>query len=333
MKRGLIVGKFYPPHSGHHHLINTGLKNCDELTVLVCDRPEHMISGALRAKWLRKEHPNATVRVIHDVLDDVDSSAWAKLALDEMDNKLDIVFTSEAYGKPWAKAIGCEHMLVDIDRKAFPCSGTAVRNNPYSYWEYLSGPVKAFFAMRICIVGAESTGKTTLAKALAKHYKTKWVPEYGRIYTEKNVPNIWNYTWTSKDFELIAKRQARLEDSTAATANKILICDTDVFATSIWHKRYMGSRSPLVEAIAAKRPPMTLYILTDPDTPFDQDGFRDGETIRQWMHQEFVAGLTMWGKDYVFVKGSASDRLLLAIKAIDQLMQQNAGISGKELIL
>ena len=332
MKRGLIVGKFYPPHAGHHYLIETGEANCDELTVLVCDRPEHLIKGELRAEWLRQAHPNVNVRVVRDELDDNDSPAWATYALKEMNGKIDVVFTSESYGKPWAEAIGCEHFQVDIDRTTFPCSGTAVRKDPYKVWDYLSEPVKAYFAFRVCVVGAESTGKTTLSKALAKHYDTQWVPEYGRIYTEENVKDVWNYTWKSSDFVKIAITQAKLEDEAAAKANRLLVCDTDVFATSIWHRRYMGFRSPEVETLAASRPPINLYILTDPKTPFDQDGFRDGHDIRDWMHQTFIDSLTMWGKDYLFVSGTPKQRLTQSTKVIDRLMQQMAGISGRELL-
>jgi HTH-type transcriptional repressor of NAD biosynthesis genes len=333
MKKGLIVGKFYPPHAGHHHLIRSGKEHCDELTVLVCDRPEHLIPGKLRAQWLRKEHPNVNIRVINDQLDDLDSNEWAKLALKEMNGSIDIVFTSESYGEPWSKAIGCDHKLIDIDRTTFPCSGTAVRNNPYEKWDYLSSSVKEYFAFRVCVIGAESTGKTTLSKALAKHYRTNWVPEYGRTYTEKIIKNIWNYTWSSADFTKIAKLQARQEDVKASQSNKLVIFDTDVFATSIWHKRYLRTRSPLVESMAAKRPPIGLYILTDPKTPFNQDGYRDGENIREWMHQEFVDALTYWGKNYIFVSGSPENRLEVAIRNINRQMRLNAGISGKDLTL
>lgn len=333
MKRGLIVGKFYPPHAGHHYLIRSGQAACDDLTVLVCHRPEHAIPGELRAQWLRQAHPGVIVRVIHDKIDDRDSPAWARLALQEMDGKIDVVITSEDYGKPWSEAIGCDHVQVDIDRRAYPCSGTAVRKNPYTVWQYLSDPVKAYFAFRVCLVGAESTGKTTLTQALAAHYDTTWVPEYGRTYSENVVKDVWNYTWASQDFTKIAKEQARIEDEAATTANKILVCDTDVFATSIWHKRYMGVRSPQVEKIASKRPRVSLYVLTDPETPFQQDGYRDGQDIRDWMHREFVDSLTMWGKDYIVVRGTPADRLETAVRAIDTLMKQTAGISGKELQL
>ena len=94
----------------------------------------------------------------------------------------------------------------------------------------------------------------------------------------------------------------------------------------------MGFRSPEVETLAASRPPINLYILTDPKTPFDQDGFRDGHDIRDWMHQTFIDSLTMWGKDYLFVSGTPKQRLTQSTKVIDRLMQQMAGISGRELL-
>ncbi len=331
MKRGLIVGKFLPPHAGHHFLIDTGAAHCDELTVLVCDRPEYTIPAKLRAQWLRAAHPNVIVRVIRDKTDDNDSECWAKEALRHMDGRIDVVFTSEAYGDPWAKAIGCEHYLVDIDRKAYPISGTQVRQDPFAAWPYLQPEVRAYFALRVCIVGAESTGKTTLSKDLAKHYQTNWVPEYGRQYTEESVKDVWTHVWTDTDFNKIATMQNKIEDAAAAQANKVLICDTDVFATSIWYKRYVGVRSSKIEAMAAARRPMGLYIVSDPLTPFDQDGIRDGEHIRGWMHTEFLRALELWGKDYICVTGTRQQRIAQATKAIDALIATGTGISGKEL--
>jgi NadR type nicotinamide-nucleotide adenylyltransferase len=332
MKRGLIVGKFYPPHAGHHYLIDTGKANCDELTVLVCDRAEYHIPAKLRAQWLRAAHPGVIVRVIADEIDDSDSVAWAKNALKLMDGKIDVVFTSESYGDPWAKAIGYEHHLVDIDRRLYPCSGTMVRKDPFANWRYLNDDVRAYFALRICLVGAESTGKTTLSKDLAKHYSTAWVPEYGRQYTTEFVKDVWDYTWTDDDFMKIAKIQNEMEDAAAGKANKVLICDTDIFATSIWYRRYFGTRSPTIEQMATDRLPMALYIVPDPTTPFDQDGYRDGEDIRAWMHQEFIKTLQLWGKDYLLVTGTRQERLAQAVKVIDRLIAKGTGLSGKEII-
>ena len=59
-------------------------------------------------------------------------------------------------------------------------------------------------------------------------------------------------------------------------ANRVLICDTDAFATAIWHERYLGVPSAAVLAVAAGRT-YDLYVLTDVDTPFVPDDIRDGE--------------------------------------------------------
>ena len=141
---------------------------------------------------------------------------------------------------------------------------------------------------RVAIVGAESTGKTTLAQELAAHFHTVWVPEYGREYTEVNVGReaFFHYQWHDEEFLQIAQKQVELEDKLAEKANRVLICDTDALATCIWQERYLGSCSPEVANIAAHRH-YDLYLLAHFDVPFLQDGLRDGEHLRQWMTQRF----------------------------------------------
>lgn len=171
---------------------------------------------------------------------------------------------------------------------------------------------------RICIVGAESTGKTTLAMDLARHYETCWVPEYGRIYTEGRIYTKGKESWESGEFTFIAQEQNRFEDALANVANKILVCDTDAFATGIWHERYMDCISDEVYQLYKDRK-YDLYILTDPATPFAQDEIRDGEKIRDWMHNRFENELKKQGKRYIVVKGSEEERQKQAVQEIDRL--------------
>src|SRR5580765_5896195 len=63
-KRGLIVGKFYPPHRGHNHLIDTARLHVDHLSVIVCRKPNEDPPGDLRAAWLRQIHPDVNVILI-----------------------------------------------------------------------------------------------------------------------------------------------------------------------------------------------------------------------------------------------------------------------------
>jgi len=171
--------------------------------------------------------------------------------------------------------------------------------------------------IRVVIVGAESTGKTTLAIALAEHYQTTWVPEFGRFYTEARRPR--GELWQSDEFTFIADAHVRMEDAMVRIANRVLICDTDAFATAIWHERYLGTASADVLAIAAGRT-YDLYVLTDVDTPFVPDDIRDGESIRLWMHNRFQEELSRMGTPVLLVSGPHERRLALAIERIDALL-------------
>lgn len=318
-EKGLVIGKFYPPHRGHKFLIDTARSQCKELTVIICWKKEQEISGILRAQWLQRMHPDVYIKAVEDIhLADDDSEGWAKFTVAVLGYIPDAVFTSEAYGDPYASFMGAVHVLVDRDRTHMPISATMVRSDPMKYAEFLEPPVRAYFARRVCVLGAESTGTTTLAQALAEHYKTVWVPEYGRVYSEGKKFGGTEAKWRSEEFGTIARAQEALEDSLAEASNGLVIADTDPFATGIWHERYMGSRSAAVEAIAAKRQ-YDLYILTGDEIPFVQDGLRDGEHIRHDMHKRFIERLDEDHKKYMIVRGSLDDRLRAAVHAIDAL--------------
>lgn len=316
MTRGVIIGKFYPLHKGHQYLIESALKKVDELTIIVGYRKDEIIPGKLRAKWIKDLYPSAKVMLILDHYDQNDSKLWAKKTIEWLGYVPDYAFTSENYGKLWTKYMGSKHVLVDLKRNKFPISGTAARKNPLKSWGYLSDGAKAFFAKRICLVGAESSGTTTLAMGLAKHYKTSWVPEFGRIFAEGRVNSKSGKSWKTSDFEFIAKSQNILEDELVKVCNKILICDTDSFATSIWHERYMGFKSKNLETFTTGRK-YDLYLVTDCDIPFVPDSTRDGKHIRSWMHKRFVEELKRRNKNFIVLSGSRKKRLSDAIGAID----------------
>jgi HTH-type transcriptional repressor of NAD biosynthesis genes len=176
--------------------------------------------------------------------------------------------------------------------------------------------------LRVCVVGAESSGTTTLARDLAEHYGTVWVPEYGRLYTERlrdKGLNVFTYEWKTEEFVHIAEQQQKDEDAMAAQANRVLICDTDALATCIWHQRYVGSWSREVEEIADRRH-YAMYFLTDCDIPFEFDGVRDGQHIRPWMTKRFSEELTKRGHPWMLVKGLRDERLRSAVAQVDKLL-------------
>lgn len=289
----------------------------DIVTVLVVDRSTQIFSGEERAGWIREMFPQADVRVMRDIEQDDDSKVWANYTLSFLGYSPDIVFTSEDYGTPYAKYMGATHVLVDRERNTVPISATKIRENPYAEWRFLSAPVRARLARRVAIVGAESTGTTTLARDLARYYETVWTPEFGRFYTEGKLTSGTN--WQTREFVFIANEQNRLEDEYARLANRVLICDTNSWATRLWHERYVGKMDSGVDRQALRRS-YDLVLLTGDEIPFEDDGMRDGEHIRHAMHQRFSKLLRKEGIAYRLLRGNRQSRLKEAIDLCNQLL-------------
>jgi HTH-type transcriptional repressor of NAD biosynthesis genes len=318
---GLVLGKFLPPHAGHHELVDHALSQCARVTVLVLGASSERIPLALRRDWMRARHPEARVVAGWDELPvDFDDPLVhdAHIAVMErlLDSPIDAVFTGEAYGDMLAARWGVRHVCVP---RGGVISGTAVRADPAAFWSSLTPGVRAYLLRRVVITGAESTGTTTLARALAARLGTVWVPEVGRAVSEaREAAGIFGQ-WTDVDFEVIARRQQRDEDLAALVSGPVLVCDTDALATCIWQERYLGRSTGAVERIAASRS-YALSVLTSDDIPFVQDGLRDGEHLRAWMTGRFVEELGAHGVPHLVLTGSYGQRLRAAVRATDDLL-------------
>lgn len=209
-------------------------------------------------------------------------------------------------------------------------------------WVNLSSDQRERLCARVILVGSESTGKTTLAQQLVDHYRslggvwagTRWVPEYGREYTEILLERqgvidedpdaeVHSAEWTARDFAIIALEQQRLEDAAAASGSPVLFCDTDAFATQLWERRYLGEGSTEAYDALPVLPPRALYLLADvAGVPFEQDGIRDGENYREAMQQWFVDELTAKGERWALVTGDESERLATSIRLVDEVLRE-----------
>jgi HTH-type transcriptional regulator, transcriptional repressor of NAD biosynthesis genes len=321
MKTGFVIGKFYPFHLGHMYLFDVARANCDHLIVWVCEKYDQSVLGNIRVSWIKELYPDVEIRLVPDTLADDDTEGWAKYTLRVLGKAPDIVFSSEEYGEPYATKMGSKHMLIDKHRVHIPISGTKVRHNALESWDYLAPPVRAYFAKRIVVLGAESTGTTTLALALRDHFKTEWVPEYGREYCLHR-KDEWQ-EWQTEEFIHIASEQNRREDEASRRARGFLICDTDSFATTVWHKRYMNFYSPELAKVSDLRK-IDLYILTGDEIPFVQDGTRDGENIRNEMHKWFINELERTGRKYITISGSIEERLKQSLIAINEIVDHHS---------
>lgn len=373
-RHGLVIGKFYPPHAGHLYLASAAARHCERVTVVCMAASHESIPLDLRVSWLREalaEHANVTVTGIVDdiAVDYHDPDIWqahedlmreavahadaeranaataATAAAPSKDHRpVDAVFTSEGYGEELARRFEAAAVCLDPHRALYRVSGTAVRADPVAHWDLLPPAVQAWLCLRVVIVGAESTGKTTLATNLARHYRqqpgvlarTRAVFEFGREHSQDKLaiargkakqaglalPGPDQLDWTSIEFDFIARRQNALEDAAARHSGPLLVCDTDAFATGLWHERYLGAPSPDLAPLALPSSPHRLYLLSDVQAvPFTQDGLRDGEHIRGWMHARFEQALAGSGHAWRRVSGSEEEMLAQALAHIDEHRQ------------
>ena len=310
-----------PPHTGHLHLVAAAQAQVDRLHVILFSKSHEPIPGDLRAAWLHELLPGVALHHIardHRV-DFDDPSAWdywVSAIRAMLPHAPDIVFSSEPYGAELAQRLGVHHIAVDPQRRQVPISATQIRDRPLEHWAFIPPVVRPYFVRRVALLGAESTGKTTLAQALAEHFQTAWAPEYAREYLLAR-----GGVCTPADMPIIARGQARLEDERARLANRLLLCDTLVLTTLLWHEHYFGPCPPEIRQLAAEQPPH-LCLLCSPDTPWVADGLRDSPGQRGWFHERYRQELETRGWPFLILSGPPERRLATAIGAVEGLIGQ-----------
>lgn len=174
--------------------------------------------------------------------------------------------------------------------------------------------------LKVVLFGPESTGKSTMAQKLAQHYNTHWVPEYMREYLQKR--------WDEKKLKIapadiihIARGQMRSENLLAKTANKILICDTDLLELKVYSEAYYnGYCNPdLLKHALNNR--YDLYFLTNIDIPWVPDDLRDKPNDREGMFKRFKSTLLQHNKPFIILQGDENERFETAVNAINELLK------------
>lgn len=171
--------------------------------------------------------------------------------------------------------------------------------------------------MRVVVIGAECTGKTTLAHALARHYSAPCVEEYAREYSLDKIRR-GELGWFEDEFLHLVEVQLRREEAATADADDLVVCDTDAFGIWVWHPKYLPDASESVKALALPRR-ADLYVLAAPDIPLVADGVREEESNRDVMHVVFERALVETERPFVLAKGDHRERLATAIAAVDAL--------------
>ncbi len=334
-RTGLVVGKLSPLHRGHEHLLSSALSQCERLFCLSYSLPElpgcgaqarrrwfgelfpaitHLALDATEIRRLQQLHPELP-QLPHNDASELEHRVFvAELCLRVFGTTVDAVFTSELYGDGFAaelerqfRAAGhadarVEHVLIDLARTTVPISATAIRADRELASRFLSPVVRASFVRRVCLVGGESSGKTTLTRALAQAFDTSHCEEYGR---ERWLERGGELTYD--DYLLIGKTQLRHEDHAARAARHVTFCDTSPLTTLFYCLDQFGRAEPELKQLAEH--PYDLFLLCSPELPFVQDGTRRDAAFRARQHDFYLAQLARQQARWHLVEGPLESRI------------------------
>jgi HTH-type transcriptional regulator, transcriptional repressor of NAD biosynthesis genes len=333
--RGLVVGKLSPLHRGHEHLLTTALAQCERVYCLSYSHPELPgCSAEARRRWLAELFPSvqhvaldlptlAAERLTHASLPTLPHNGDAELVhrqfvaqvcLALFGTPVDAVFTSELYGEGFAQQlqqdfraaghVSCSvaHVLVDLERRAVPISASQLRSSRALHERFLSPVVRQSFVTRVCVLGGESSGKTTLTRRLAAAFASTHVEEYGReLWLERGGSLAYD------DYLLIARTQLEREEQAARSARDFLFCDTSPLTTLLYCLDQFGRAEPELDALAKRA--YDLILLCAPDFPFVQDGTRRDAAFRARQHELYVGRLSRTRWPWLVVCGEVEARI------------------------
>ena len=312
MTNGIVIGRFLPLQSGHIAMIRTARALVDHLTIILCWQKEDAVSGARRLQWLLEMFPST--RIVGIEAPSPHATGDLRALRDEIQDlhraPIDRLIASDRRQQALASALGTSFTLIDPDHQAVPVTSAQVRADPLGHWRFVPPAVRPTYAHKICLHGPESTGKTTLAPRLARHFDTLYVPEYGRTYCEQ-----YGLDLAMADLVTIGRTHAAMTQALLRQCNQRLVLDTDPLMTAIWADMLFNSRDPWFDTF---QDTADLYLLLDIDLPWVDDGtrfFGDDERRRRFFDLS-QAELERRGLPYRVIGGTPEQRFERSIAAI-----------------
>ncbi|WP_337101050.1 AAA family ATPase [Paenibacillus sp. YIM B09110] len=311
---GLTLGKYAPFHKGHQYVVETALREMDEVIVIIYDCPETIdISLPVRAGWIRTLYPAVRVIEARGGPNEVGYTPEIKAMHEQYvlglleDQRITHFYSSEPYGEHMSEALQAADRRVDMGRTSYAVSGTAVREAPYEQRAFLDPIVYRDMIKKIVLLGAPSTGKTTLAKVLAERYATVWMPEYGREYWEQHQ---MDRRLTKEQLVEIAEGHREHEEILFNEARRYAFVDTNAITTYMFSLYYHGEAHPrLAELAQLAVTRYDLVFVCDTDIPYDDTWDRSGDVQRMEFHAAIRADLEQRDIPYTLLHGTVEQRV------------------------
>jgi NadR type nicotinamide-nucleotide adenylyltransferase len=167
---------------------------------------------------------------------------------------------------------------------------------------------------KLVLIGVESSGKTTLAQALAEKLQGTYVPEYARMYLDAH-----GLSYQQEDLLAIAKGQSELIKEACNKEEQWIVCDTDLLVIKVWSEQVFGSCDAWIEE-QIKNEPSDYYILCSPDIDWEYDPQRTLPNLedRLALHKHYKSLLQQLHCNFIEVNGALNNRVQQVIAALSK---------------
>lgn len=322
--RLVTVGRFLSPTRADDVLLSFATHGPWNLTILVLTAPHDPITFEARRDWLQARAPRAAVRSVAiaapagipraaaDATWGADGANWSPGADEAV---LHAAVGADAVIGLWpgesslARRIGCPFIPVEVP---WGTSTSALVRGAWATHHAVPGPIPD--VARVVVMGPESTGKTTLVRDLARHYRTLGLGEYLRAWLDAK-----GAACEPADLPCVVAGHQASEAAVAPYARRVLFCDTDPLMTAVYSRFYYGTLPQWLDRAASARRG-GLYVLLDCDVPWVPDPQRDmphrRDEILDLCREELETRHLSW----VLVRGSWEERFSAACTVVGRLV-------------
>ena len=325
-KIGMTLGKYAPFHAGHKYVIDTALAETDHVIIMSYDEPEvTKIPLPVRSGWIRtiyEDNPNVEVIDCYNGPKEMGYTPEIIAMHDEYilrmvgDRGITHFYSSEPYGDHVSKALGAVDRRVDMERIVYPISSTMIRCNAYGNMIYVPDVVYRDLIIKVVFLGSESTGKTTIAKALAERFNTEVMPEYGAEYWFENQKDG---VLTPEQMVEIARGHLERENEKVLKSKKYCFIDTNAITTYMFALDYHGYALPELQKLAhncSNR--YDIVFLCEDDIPYDDTWDRRGAENRVIFQKKIVDDLVERKIPFIRLSGNIQERIAKVEKVLNQ---------------
>lgn len=291
-KTAFILATAMPPTEGHVNLIKFAASVADDVIIMLntmphepypeqrylalCDIAESITTARVSVEWFNEVLPQAP-----EECDEPQAfwDMWHDMMYDAGFTQGDYVIASEPYAIELAKQVGGKFLPYDPNREIRFTKATAVRDRPIFHWDKIAFEFKKYIRPRYTVFGAESCGKTTLSRDLAKSMGGLWLPEYARPYLEMVGDEITNEAMN--DIHIGQRAFQRQANDIVHNDEVMIVQDTDLFSTvgywGLWKPEALPAR--LVEDAVWYQ--SDIYFIMNTNIEFEVDPLRYGGHQRE----------------------------------------------------